>query len=275
MDHFRYVFGDHQLSYSHDLESCPDLTPHTTHMHTHMELLFFVSGKAEYRVEGAAYTLEPGDILIMRMAEAHHLLLNPNEPYERFVFHFVPELLKESLNGRLLAPFLDRPLGQLNRYSASELPADFIRQSMDFLFQRKDAQNRMRTLSYLLPVLQLIYDAWTDKQPHLQQDATYSLPRKLVAFVNEHLFELRSLSQLEDAFFLHQSRISRIFREFTGSSVWQYVQTKRLFAARDLMQSGVLPGKASVDCGYGDYSTFYRAYKKQFGCRPQEDFRRI
>lgn len=72
---------------------------------------------------------------------------------------------------------------------------------------------------------------------------------------------------------MSRSQIYRVFREYTGTSVWDYVRSKRLFAVRELMQNGVRPAKAASEYGFQNYSSFYRAYKKQFDCSPQDDYK--
>lgn len=259
------------LACTHTLEPNPDLKPHVMHVHTHLELLFFLGGKAEWRVEGSMYPLEPGDILIMRAAEAHTLVLDPNIPYERICVHFEASSLSGDLNQHLLAPFIDRPLGQFNRYNAGQLPEAYIRQCFDRLFSRKNGDKK-RIISFLIPILQEIYDIWKDNCLQGLPEPQVSLPVQLIAYVNQNLFDISSLKQLEEHFYMHQSQINRIFRSYTNSSVWQYIQTKRLFSAREQIRNGDLPSIAAAECGYQDYSTFYRAYKKQFGHSPHADY---
>ena len=46
---------------------------------------------------------------------------------------------------------------------------------------------------------------------------------------------------------------------------------KRLTAAREKIRSGEAAQYAAESCGFGDYSTFYRAYVKYFGRSPKCD----
>ena len=263
------------LQCHHTLDPVPDPAAFPMHTHTELELLYFISGAVRYCVEGQLYPLQPGDILLMRIGESHSLQIDPSQPYERAVIHFSPELLAGDRWAHLLLPFTDRPLGCMNQYHASELPDAFIRQSMERLFSREPADGEQRILAYLLPVLQEVYDVWQRRtsgdfsQPHQELSA------QLVTYINLHLGELDSLNQLEKRFFLSQSQINRIFRRSTGTSVWEYVQIKRLFAAREMLYTGTSPCQAAQACGYREYSTFYRAYKKRFGHAPQQDQRRV
>ena len=63
----------------------------------------------------------------------------------------------------------------------------------------------------------------------------------------------------------------RRFRQETGYSVHGYLTEKRLLLAQQLLVRGCTPAEAAVQAGYQDYSTFSRAYKKQFGRSPSAD----
>lgn len=255
----------------HRRDEDPNPSEYWMHTHNGLELFYFISGSAHYRVEATVYPLQPGDILIMRTAETHSLLVDEAVPYERIAIHFSPELLTETLNARLLVPFNDRPLGMQNRYAAQELPGDFVRLCLERLLSCRPEDGESGLLVYLLPLLQELYTVWQRRSPETEADVPPPLAVQLVAYINQHLGDLDDLHQLEKQFFLSQSQINRIFRRFTGTSVWEYVQLKRLFAARQLLRQGMLPCKAAASCGYREYSTFYRAYKKRFGHAPQQD----
>lgn len=254
----------------HTLDETPDPAEFEMHTHAEYELYYFVQGRGAYCVEGKVYPLQPGDVFLMRTAETHSLQIRPEEPYERVAIHFSPSLLSERLCQNLLKPFEDRPLGMMNRYSASEMPSPFIKDCMERLFCKKPTEEE-RILVYLLPILQEIYDVWQVRTCTEYPEQPQEISVQLVSYINLHLNELTSLSQLEKHFFLSQSQINRIFRRTTGSSVWEYIQVKRLFSARQMLHEGVTPFQAASACGYHEYSTFFRAYKKRFGHAPQQD----
>jgi len=183
-------------------------------------------------------------------------------------------LLKETLNGKLLEPFHDRSKGKWNHYPAALLPQSFLHQCLTRMCNPENQDNEMKLLTYLLPVLQEIYHVWHRQSDLPGEQRELSVAMQIIAYINQHLYELKGLQQLEDAFFLSRSQINRIFRSFTGTSVWDYVQTKRLSAANELLLQGVQPGQAAQRCGYQEYATFFRAYKKHFGHSPQNDYKR-
>ena len=60
------------------------------------------------------------------------------------------------------------------------------------------------------------------------------------------------------------------FKEETGYTIGNYVTMKRLRYARELILGGMPVTQACFECGFQSYSTFSRAYKKNFGISPTQ-----
>ncbi len=69
-------------------------------------------------------------------------------------------------------------------------------------------------------------------------------------------------------FFISRTTLYALFRETTGSCIHEYITLKRLMMARELLAAGEQPTGVYLKCGFKDYSTFYRAYKKRFSESP-------
>ena len=67
----------------------------------------------------------------------------------------------------------------------------------------------------------------------------------------------------------------RQFKQETGYTLGNYISRKRLLLAKELILSGVPGTQACFDCGYKDYSTFSRAYRRLFGESPRETLSQI
>ena len=126
--------------------------------------------------------------------------------------------------------------------------------------------NLMARLLLFLTTLNGIYEP-----SGLRHTTDTGLPGQLVAYVNEHLFDPISLQTVADHFYRSRSQISRVFQQATGSPLWEYVSIKRLLAARAMIQRGESAGNACLACGFADYSSFFRAYRAQFGHAPKGD----
>lgn len=246
------------------------------HAHERMELFYFISGGGFYNIEGSQYELHPGDIFVMRNAETHKLLINPNIPYERISVHFSPAFLSSmDPDGQLLRPFIDHPLGQSNQYLRDMINEDLLTQLYSRLCNQQIPPDKihLQAMIYLPPLLQEICNANSIHKIRTETE-DQSLAYQLVAFINCYLFDDISLETVCNHFFISKSQVNRIFMQSTGTSIWRYITIKRLLAARSMIQKGTPVGQACILCGFHDYSAFFRAYSKKFGCNPATDARR-
>lgn len=238
------------------------------HAHSVYEIFFFISGDAEYFVEGTRYRLQPGDIMLMRKSESHHLILNSEAPYERIVLNFdLPFLNELDPDDRLMVMFHDRPLGKFNHYSAVQFPDNHWLFYLNKMIVHKDPMVR---LAYLLPLLAELSECF-ETVKNTRQQAVLEPVASIVRFINHNLASGLSLSGLCEEFYLSKVHLNRLFKETTGTTVWNYITVKRLLMAREMLYAGKTPTEVYAECGFQDYTTFFRAYKKKFGVSPKND----
>ena len=262
-----FTYRDETLYCHCSLDQVPEQASFPIHAHEMPEVYCFLSGHGQFLVEGTHYALSPGDILLMRPAETHRLLVESDEPYRRLAIHFSTELLRNAdADGILLRPFYARPLGQHNQYPSARWPR--LSGVFDDLHLTPGLE-RPQILSRLLLLLTEIAAIY----PKISGESTVAgvFPSQLVAYVNRHLFEPISVDEVSRYFSRSASQISRVFREATGTSLWEYVMLKRLLSARAMLQRGDSAANTALVCGFTDYSAFYRAYRKRFGHAPSDD----
>ena len=262
-----FSYRDETINCLNSLDLSPDPGAYPVHAHELAEINYLISGKGSYLVEGTTYHLSRKDVLLVRPAETHKLRISPEEPYHRIAIQFAVELF-DSIDPqrRLLRPLFERRLGQNNLFSAAEYPR--LQQAFsDFTLtpglERVQLFSRILTFFTELAVRRFPSGGGTDP------GQSFSL--QLVSYVNAHLFEELSLPLLGEVFSRSTSQIARVFRRATGTSLWEYVSMKRLLAAREKIRSGQNATEVCYACGFGDYSAFYRAYRKQFGKAPAAD----
>ena len=137
------------------------------HTHDYYEIFVFLSGDANYHVEGIVYPMEPGDILIMKKAEAHSMWINRSVPYERAVIHFTADAIVGERRS-LLQDFLDnRPLGQFNRYSAVLFPDSLWHKYIEKIVTHRKNPAYMQL--YLTVLLNELYEAQSVVQQNWYQ----------------------------------------------------------------------------------------------------------
>ena len=90
----------------------------------------------------------------------------------------------------------------------------------------------------------------------------------VLSYINEHLDGDLTVETLAARCYISKYHFMRKFKEVTGFTVHSYICQKRLIMALGMMRSGTPATKAASLCGFQDYSTFIRAFKKMFGASP-------
>lgn len=258
---------DFMIRSSHSRTINPMSQQFRMHAHDNCEIFCFVEGDAEYYVEGTSYRLKPGDIMLMRKSESHYLKIRADVPCERYVLSFDSGCLALlDLEESLMRVFNDRPLGMYNHYSAALFPDNHWTFYLKKIFEMEQPNQR---LAYLLPLLSELNECFeTVKQMDKREGKDPILT--IISYINHNLETDISLGDLCDRFFISKAHINRLFKKTTGSTVWSYIVIKRLLMARDMLASGNKPTEVYSRCGFRDYTTFYRSYKKHFGVSPKE-----
>ncbi len=262
----RYEIPGLKLAYG--VDEHPDDSSFAVHVHDDYELHCVASGKVGYMVEGRIYDLRPGGLMLMRQAESHRLLVNGSERYARYTVNFRPEILEgHGFSPEIMMAFHNRGLGERNLYLPGEFqgiePVGLLRQ---MIADCEVMPVETVLVSHLATLLCAVNSVFLG-QPELRY-AEEELGRKLINYINDHLFEELSLSMISDAIHMSASQINRVFHGLTGTSVYQYILSKRLIVAQEMIAKGESAVSASQKCGFRDYSSFYRLYKKRLGTSP-------
>ena len=94
-------------------------------------------------------------------------------------------------------------------------------------------------------------------------------------YISAHLMEDLTIERLSKEFFVSKSYLSHLFQNTTGLSLHKFIQKKRLAMQRDAIKGGMSIAKVYAMSGMKDYSTFYRAFKKEYGVTPSEFARSV
>lgn len=265
-------YTDSDFDAFHSLDLRPDPSAFSMHLHDRYELLFFIRGDACFYVEGTAYSLEPGSLLMMQYGESHMMRILSDKPYERICIHFHERALSAAdPSGALLRPINDRPLGQGNLLRPGRLVGELFYAALPNHADTR-CPARVRLTANLLAILSTIELDCQGNGGSVSADSRSGAGQAnaIAAYLNDHLGDPLTLDAVAKEFYLSKSQLSRIFKAHTGSTIGSYLMVKRLHMARRLILDGMSAASASAYCGFHDYSAFYRAYKKRFDCTPSE-----
>ncbi len=251
----------------HTREEHPLQSDFPMHAHGHFELLIFLSGDITYLVEGNSYTPRPWDVLVFGIAETHKVAVHSDTPYERVVIQADSGMFSELFPKEVLfAPFREHPLGHNNLFRPRDFTDNFWQSCVRRLIEAAP-EDRIASMSLILQILNELRMAFSKRQ---NEQGEASAASRIVHYINEHITEPLSTREMAKQFFISRTALYTLFREATGSGIHDYINVKRLIMAQALLRRGEKPTEVSGRCGFRDYTTFFRAYKKLFGASPKD-----
>jgi len=275
MQDYSFTYIRDNFMFAHNLTVNPfDIN---THIHEGYEIFYYLSGDLTYYIEGQAYQLVPQDIIITNRRELHRIVFHSQQPYKRKYIQFKPEYVLSFLQSEVYNPFhyLDRrKLGFYNKIGSREVIAGGIPEILDKIeAAARRGQNDDHFLIKLL-FMQMLIEInriyASDKSIITEPVAKYDKLTDILNFINDNLNKKLTLDLLENEFFVNKYYLCHVFKQNTGFTVNEYITYKRIMKAQELLNKNVPVLEAADEVGFGDYSSFYRAFKKIVGTSPQK-----
>ncbi|MDE6635910.1 MAG: AraC family transcriptional regulator, partial [Lachnospiraceae bacterium] len=108
---------------------------------------------------------------------------------------------------------------------------------------------------------------------HISLNTMPPLVSDTIQYVEEHISNNFSFTDIEKALNFNNRYISRMFKNTTGISLKQYILEKKITHAQKLLAEGYSVTDACYESGFKDYSNFIRTFKQHTGATPNS-FRR-
>lgn len=246
------------------------------HHHDFCKIIFMIKGKVDYVVEGKSYHLRPWDILFINHSQIHRPIIDPSEEYERIIIWIDPnELTKfNTEHSNLLECFID---SENNQNSLLRLPfkqLDSIKEQLVKINNEKKCEsfgNDIFTNSLIVQILILLNRFLKDRDLiSVKNDIKYDKTVvEIMDYINQHLKEDISIDKIAKEFFMSKYHLMRKFKQFTGYSIHHYILQKRLLFSKSLILKDVSMSDVASQSGFTDYTSFFRAFKKEFGISPK------
>lgn len=104
-----------------------------------------------------------------------------------------------------------------------------------------------------------------------KQDVTEDPVEKVARYIDTHLDSSLSVNALAGMAFLSADHLTRSFKKRYGKTVSEYILTKRMQLARELLRDSSLTiTMVAGKVGFGSYSHFTEQFKKCYGMTPRE-----
>ena len=245
------------------------------HHHDFSKIVILIDGDLTYYIEGKAYILKPWDILFVNKNEIHKPVVNPNKYYERIVIWLNPDFMAKYAQGNnnLLKCFEVAIKNNYNLLRLNMKSIDIIKNLIQDI-QNCNNSNEFgseilkESLFVQLMVLMNRLFLNSDKNRDIEDIQYDKTIEGVLNYINSNLENDLSIDTIASEFFISKYYLMRKFKNQIGSSIHNYVVQKRLILARSLISDGLSMSSVCSRCGFNDYSSFVRAFKKVYGVSP-------
>ena len=244
------------------------------HSHAFFELLYCCNScGAEYLVGSERYRLQAGDVIFVPPGVSHRPLLpeQMSEPYHRYVLWLSQEFMDWYAQLFPGSFSLAQGTAGLLRTGGS------LRESIGERFRSgiREAEHRAdgweaAVIGNTMMLLSQILRATNTRAIRTMHAEEPELLDKLAAHLEQNYASRISIQDLAKQFYVSSSTVSHLFKQKMGISFYRYVTQRRLIAAKSLIEKGLLLEDVGSQAGFSDYSSFYRAFKQEYGISPRQ-----
>lgn len=241
------------------------------HYHDFDKITIFIKGSVTYTIEGKSYELRPYDIVLVRHGDIHRLTVDNSKVYERIIVYISPNFMNayKTDSYDLSCCFQKALHEESNVLRIPSLEKSSLFRSITRLEQSFAddgyAADLYRQVLFLEFMVHLNRAARKNRLEFIDTDNCNAKIVDILRYINDHLTGDLGIDTLAGKFYISKYYMMRRFKQETGYTLGQYISQKRLLFAKELISSGVPASQVCFDCGFRDYSTFSRAYRKAFG----------
>ena len=246
------------------------------HVHNYYEFYFLLEGNVSIQIGDKVYPHSYGDMTLIPPQVSHKAIIHNTEvPYRRFIFwisrEFCNHLLEVSKDYGYLMQYVQTQKSYIfhnDRVTFNSIQSKLLRLLEEMKGDRfcREAQISLCVNDLILHLNRVVYE-----QNHpVRPQETASLYQNLCSYIEEHIEEDLSLERLSKEFFVSKYHVAHIFKENLGLSIHQYITKKRLALCRQAILGDMNITEAYQTFGFGDYSSFFRAFKREYGVSPRE-----
>ena len=237
-----------------------------------LKFVHVLSGEGRWNINGEVFPIEKDDVLIFSRRDLRYLEeVSADEPFVMEQVIFLPIAVYPAEGCAELFFERERPslLPKNNEYHTRILE-DFasIRNEVEQELPYRNEWIANRITSMVISTARLL--GLETKNPAVRGRAQYATVCEAISYLHAHLEGDLSRETIAAALYVSPSHLSRIFKEYTGVTLQEYIVRCRVERAVTLIRGGKRPIDAAFESGFGSTSGFYRAFAAVTGKKPKE-----
>ncbi|THF75725.1 AraC family transcriptional regulator [Cohnella fermenti] len=267
--HYENEGGSFTVSY----RKAPSHHMATNHFHGTYEIFYLLSGSRQFFVKDRTFAASEGDVIVIAPNVLHRTTNTEKPAYERLVVNVSGSLAGADNEASLeaLRPLREKDYlvvrGSLqDRLAFDDLAQGIIRETKE---KKPGFELFAQTLSLQMLIACCRLAEQGDREPPAAPSPMHERISEVVRYINAHYAQELSLQLLADTFYISPYYLSRFFKEATGFTFVEYLNSVRVKEAKKLLEGSAM--KAALvarKVGFGSVTHFGRVFKQVTGHAP-------
>ena len=232
------------------------------HSHPFCEILFVFSGKGEVNVEGKKYSVGRGDIIVYNPYIRHSEHSDSGAGLELGFFGITNFQISNLPADCLISP--DSSL-VLHSKKNEELFEFYFRSLINEVHSDRHYSELMTKYWARMILIEILRLANVSEAKFV----TNAIFTRIYQYVDSHFAEIESMDDICNELKISKYYLSHVFKNYMGVPPMQYITSKRISYAKELLQETDMTASAVGEaCGYKDHVLFFKNFKKYEGVTP-------
>lgn len=232
-----------------------------SHIHDCYEVYLNITGDVSFLVENKIYHIRRGDAVITRPSEIHRCIYHSPCYHEHFCLWFQVSEKSPLVSFMNRSDFCHLFTGESSIKSITE-------ELFVHLYKCKNTSGcELEQTTYFLQVL-FNFSQWITPTNMLPKTGIPKDLQRILDYINLHFREIQHIKEIYELFFVSASTLNRWFQEYVHFSPREYLESKKLSAAQQLLIHGCSVTEACMQSGFSDSSHFIAVFRKKFGETP-------
>ena len=235
------------------------------HTHTHWEILVMLNGKAQHTINKLTRTITKGYACIIRPNDSHKFHFSKKTKNETLTFVFSNEIAEQLFSTYSSIFHLDISENALE-FSLNENTLDaIISKTLIAQFQPKEIYEQ-----YSILIINRIINSYIEKKINTNEAYPEWLNSFLLTIKKPDILRL-SLPEIATYSPYSYSRLSTLFKQYTGKTIINYLRELKLLRAKELLRNtNKSIAEIAIDLNYESVSSLQHNFKKAIGLTPSE-----
>lgn len=236
---------------------------YSSHYHEFYEIYYLESGQRYHLINDNLYLIDAGQFLLFEPYVLHHSFGEDNVPFCRLLIYFREnEIISNELRQTLL--------GSTGAYKLQQNESKQFYQLANMInVEKQDPQQYSSEYcqSLLNTMLIILFRNKREKVKQAQRNKITDV----ISYINANYMNNLTIENIASHFYISPFHLCREFKQYTNSTIVQYINKTRIIHAQRLLYStDISITDICISTGFSSTSHFGRVFKKVTSFTPSE-----